>query len=94
MTDDKLKSVASSILHDEGQELINAADRISSSVVEACDLIVKHPGKVVICGMGKWDNDMFESKCGSSGETFRIEHRSDQLNNPVVFYGKPTRFYK
>ena len=53
MTDDKLKSVASSILHDEGQELINAADRISSSVVEACDLIVKHPGKVVICGMGK-----------------------------------------
>ena len=53
MTDDKLKSIASSILHDEGQELINAADRISSSVVEACDLIVKHPGKVVICGMGK-----------------------------------------
>ena len=53
MIDDKLKSVASSILHDEGQELINAADRISSSVVEACDLIVKHPGKVVICGMGK-----------------------------------------
>ena len=53
MTDDKLKSVASSILHDEGQELINAADRISSSVVVVCDLIVKHPGKVVICGMGK-----------------------------------------
>ena len=53
MTDDKLKSVASSILHDEGQELINAADRISSSVVEVCDLIVKHPGKIVICGMGK-----------------------------------------
>ena len=53
MTDDKLKSVASSILHDEGQELINAADRISSSVVEACDLIVKHQGKVVICCMGK-----------------------------------------
>ena len=53
MTDDKLKSIASSILHDEGQELINAADRISSSVVDVCDLIVKHPGKVVICGMGK-----------------------------------------
>ena len=53
MIDDKLKSVASSILHDEGQELINAADRISSNVVEVCDLIVKHPGKVVICGMGK-----------------------------------------
>ena len=53
MTDDKLKSIASSILHDEGQELINAADRISSSVVDVCNLIVKHPGKVVICGMGK-----------------------------------------
>lgn len=50
--------------------------------------------KASICGMGKWDNDMFESKCGSSGETFRIEHRSDQLNNLIKFYGQPTRFYK
>ena len=48
--------------------------------------------KTCSCGKGKWL--MYESKCGSSGETFRIEHRWNQLNNEAVFYGKPTRFYK
>ena len=49
----KLKTVASSILRDEGQELIDASSRISSTVVKACGLIINHPGKIVICGMGK-----------------------------------------
>ena len=49
----KLKTVASSILRDEGQELIDASGRISSTVVKACELIINHPGKIVICGMGK-----------------------------------------
>ena len=49
----KLKTVASSILRDEGQELIDASSRISSTVVKACELIINHPGKIVICGMGK-----------------------------------------
>ena len=53
MKENKLKSVASSILRDEGQELIDASDRISNSVVQACELIINHPGKIVICGMGK-----------------------------------------
>ena len=49
----KLKTVASSILRDEGQELIDASSRISITVVKACGLIINHPGKIVICGMGK-----------------------------------------
>ena len=53
MNENKLKTVASSILRDEGQELIDASSRISSTVVKACELIINHPGKIVICGMGK-----------------------------------------
>ena len=53
MNENKLKTVASSILRDEGQELIDASERISNSVVQACELIINHPGKIVICGMGK-----------------------------------------
>ncbi|MBN4081140.1 KpsF/GutQ family sugar-phosphate isomerase [Caldithrix abyssi] len=53
MTDSELKIIAGQILREEGQELINAADRIQDSVVQACEIIVNHSGKVVICGMGK-----------------------------------------
>ena len=53
MTESNLKSIASRILLEEGQELIDAAERTSTNIVKACDLIVNHPGKVVILGMGK-----------------------------------------
>ena len=53
MTDSELKSIAANILFQEGQELINAADRIPEPMVRACDIIVNHSGKVIICGMGK-----------------------------------------
>ena len=55
MNENKLKTVASSILYDEGKELIDASERISNSVVQACELIINHPGKTVICGMGNQD---------------------------------------
>ena len=38
MNENKLKTVASSILRDEGQELIDASERISNSVVQACEI--------------------------------------------------------
>ena len=53
MTNSELKNIASQILRVEGQELINAADRVHDSIVWACEIIVNHSGKVVICGMGK-----------------------------------------
>ena len=53
MTDSELKSIVANILRQEGQELINAADRIPEPMVHACDIISNHSGKVVICGMGK-----------------------------------------
>ena len=49
----KLKSIASEILKQEGQELLDAADRVAESVVKSSDIISNHSGKVVLCGMGK-----------------------------------------
>lgn len=48
-----LKSIASQVLKKEGQELIEAADRVAGSIVKAGNLIINHSGKIVICGMGK-----------------------------------------
>ena len=53
MNNIKLKSIASEVLKQEGQELLDAADRIAESVVKSSDIISNHSGKVVLCGMGK-----------------------------------------
>ena len=53
MNNTKLKSIASEVLKQEGQELLDAADRIAESVVKSSDIINNHSGKVVLCGMGK-----------------------------------------
>ena len=53
MNKTKLKSIASEVLKQEGQELLAAADRVAESVVKSSDIISNHSGKVVLCGMGK-----------------------------------------
>ena len=53
MNNIKLKSIASEVLKLEGQELLDAAERIAESVVKASVIISNNSGKVVLCGMGK-----------------------------------------
>ena len=53
MNEHSLKSVAKNVLIGEGEQLINAADRISEKMEIACDIITNHNGKIVISGMGK-----------------------------------------
>ena len=53
MSNSELRNIAGQILREEGQELINAAERIQEGVVQASEIIINHSGKVVICGMGK-----------------------------------------
>ena len=53
MNNTKLISIASEILKQEGQELLDAANRVAESVVKSSDIISNHSGKVVLCGMGK-----------------------------------------
>ena len=48
-----LKIIAASILRTEANELLQAADRASESIVDAAKLIDNQNGKVMICGLGK-----------------------------------------
>ena len=53
MSKQDLKIIAASILKTEANELLQAADRVSESIVDAAKLIDNHNGKVMICGLGK-----------------------------------------
>ena len=48
-----LRMVSRNVLIGEAEQMISAADRISDKIVEACELINNHSGKIVISGMGK-----------------------------------------
>ena len=53
MSNQDLKIIAASILKTEANELLQAADRVGESIVDAAKLIDNHNGKVMICGLGK-----------------------------------------
>ena len=53
MSNQDLKIIAASILKTEANELLQAAERVSKSIVDAAKLIDNHNGKVMICGLGK-----------------------------------------
>ena len=53
MSNNDLKIIAASILKTEANELLQAVDRVSESIVDAAKLIDNHNGKVMICGLGK-----------------------------------------
>ena len=53
MSNQDLKIIAASILKTEANELLQAADRVSETIVDAAKLIDNHNGKVMICGLGK-----------------------------------------
>ena len=53
MSNQDLKIIAASILKTEANELLQAANRVSESIVDAAKLIDNHNGKVMICGLGK-----------------------------------------
>ena len=94
MTQSELKSIASRILREEGEELIKAADRIPDSVIQACEIIVNHPGKVVICGMGKSGliGQKIASTLCSIGNKAVFLHASEAVHGDLGIYapGDPT----
>ena len=94
MTQSELKSIASQILREEGKELIKAADRIPDSVIQACEIIVNHPGKVVICGMGKSGliGQKIASTLCSIGNKAVFLHASEAVHGDLGIYapGDPT----
>ena len=90
----KLDGIASNILKAEAKELINVADRIDKSVVKAAKIILKHDGKVVVCGVGKSGligQKIVATFC-STGTQAVFLHASDALHGDLGIYrpGDPT----
>jgi len=90
----KLKGIASKILKSEAQELINVADRIDDSVVQAAKIILNNDGKVVVCGVGKSGligQKIVATLC-STGTQAVFLHASDALHGDLGIYrpGDPT----
>ena len=90
----KLSGIASNILKAEAHELINVADRIDKSVVKAAKILLKHDGKVVVCGVGKSGligQKIVATFC-STGTQAVFLHASDALHGDLGVYrpGDPT----
>lgn len=89
-----LNGIASEILRAEARELLNVADRIDKSVVKAAKIILKHDGKVIICGVGKSGligQKIVATFC-STGTQAVFLHASDALHGDLGVYrpGDPT----
>lgn len=90
----KLSGIASKIIKAEAHELLNVADRIDASVVKAAKIILKHEGKVVVCGVGKSGligQKIVATFC-STGTQAVFLHASDALHGDLGIYrpGDPT----
>ncbi|MEE9571619.1 MAG: SIS domain-containing protein, partial [Candidatus Neomarinimicrobiota bacterium] len=90
----KLSGIASNILKAEASELINVAERIDKSVVKAAKILLKHDGKVVVCGIGKSGligQKIVATFC-STGTQAVFLHASNALHGDLGIYspGDPT----
>ena len=90
----KLSGIASNILKTEARELVNVANRIDKSVVKAAKILLKHDGKVIVCGVGKSGligQKIVATFC-STGTQAVFLHASDALHGDLGIYrpGDPT----
>lgn len=88
------KGIASKILRSEANEIIRAADRIEAVILQAAEMILKHDGKVVICGLGK--SGLIAQKIAgtlcSTGTQAVFLHAAEALHGDLGIYnpGDPT----
>ena len=90
----KLSGIASNIMKAEASEMINVAERIDESVVKAAKVLLKHEGKVVVCGIGKSGligQKIVATFC-STGTQAVFLHASNALHGDLGIYspGDPT----
>ena len=94
MSNQDLKIIAASILKTEANELLQAADRVSESIVDAAKLIDNHNGKVMICGLGK--SGLIAQKIAATfcsvGRKAVFSHAVDALHGDLGIFeaGDPT----
>lgn len=94
MAKNKINGLAQSILESESTQLRKVAKQIDKDVIKASNLIAKHDGKVVVCGLGKSGliaQKIVATLC-STGTKSVFMHASDALHGDLGIYnpGDPT----
>lgn len=94
MAKNKINGLAQSILESEATQLRKVAKQIDKDVIKASNLIAKHDGKVVVCGLGKSGliaQKIVATLC-STGTRSVFMHASDALHGDLGIYnpGDPT----
>ncbi len=94
MAKNKINGLAQSILESESTQLRKVAKQIDKDVIKASNLIAKHDGKVVVCGLGKSGliaQKIVATLC-STGTRSVFMHASDALHGDLGIYnpGDPT----
>ena len=56
MDKSKINGLSKSILESVSSQLLEVSKNIDDDIVKASELIINHPGKVVVCGLGKSDS--------------------------------------
>ena len=90
----KMSEIVSAVLTDEANALLTARSRVRKKVVEAAEIIINHPGKVVICGLGKSGligQKIVATLC-STGTQAVFLHAAEALHGDLGIYhpGDPT----
>lgn len=90
----ELQQLAREVLAAEAQALNRAAERLDKRLVEAAELIIAHPGKVVVSGMGKSGliGQKIAATLCSTGTPAVFLHPAEALHGDLGIYqkGDPT----
>ncbi len=92
----ELQQLARDVLSNEAAALSRAAERLDKRLVEAAELILRHPGKVVVSGMGK--SGLIAQKIAatlcSTGTPAVYLHPAEAIHGDLGIYqkGDPTLF--
>tara|TARA_B100000427_G_scaffold26975_1_gene19993 strand:- start:1132 stop:2103 length:972 start_codon:yes stop_codon:yes gene_type:complete len=90
----KINGLSRSILESVSSQLIEVSKRIDADIQKASELIINHPGKLVVCGLGKSGligQKMVATLC-STGTQSVYMHAAEAIHGDLGIYnpGDPT----
>ena len=90
----EINGLSQSILESVSSQLLDASKRIDDDIQEASELIINHPGKLVVCGLGKSGligQKIVATLC-STGTQSVYMHAAEAIHGDLGIYnpGDPT----
>ena len=94
MVKNEINGLSQSILESVSSQLLEASKRIDDDIQEASELIINHPGKLVVCGLGKSGligQKIVATLC-STGTQSVYMHAAEAIHGDLGIYnpGDPT----